>query len=387
MSALSNKSSSHRRCVEATLPFSAVAQRLQIGREGIIYNLKKIAEESGCSISTVSRVINGKGKISKATIERVMKIAQEHNYVPNQVARSLKNSKTNTIGVIVPDIRDYFYMFIKAADSIFFDAGYSILLADSDENPEKEDAYIKLMYEKRVDGLILATVSENHEALDMYFRSSVPVIFIDNLPNIDPAYEDCVILDNSRASAMAIEAFVKEGHTRIAIISGNERETTGMERVQGYIRSMERHGLEVNPQLMKKGNFQDAGGYSCMKELIRNREREPFTAVYVSSYKMTCGALRAIKEDGLKIPQDMAVIGFDFIDNTGLMSPAITTIVQPIENIGSIVARRLLARIKAGEETGQGEQIKDIAQKIILSPDILMGESSRLVRSKVCMVE
>lgn len=345
----------------------------------MVYNLKKIAEESGCSISTVSRVINGKGKISEATKKKVMKIAQEHNYVPNQVARSLKNSKTNTIGIIVPDIRDYFYMFIKAADTIFSEAGYSILLADSNENPEKEEAYIKLMYEKRVDGLILATVSDHHEALEMYFRSSVPVIFIDNLPNIAPAYEDCVILDNSRASAMAVETFIRDGHRKIAIISGNERETTGLERVQGYIRTMEKHGLPVNPQLMKMGNYQEIGGYNCMKELLENWESEPFTAVYVSSYKMTCGALRAIKDKGLKIPDDLALIGFDFIDNTGLISPTITTITQPIESIGNIVAKRLLARIKTNEEAEQGEQIKDIAQKIILSPEILEGESSRLI--------
>lgn len=343
----------------------------------MVYNLKEIAKESGCSISTVSRVINGKGKISEATKERVMKVAREHNYVPNQVARSLKKSKTNTIGIIVPDIRDYFYMFIKAADSIFFEAGYSILVADSNENPEKEDAYIKLMYEKRVDGLILATVSEKHEVLNMYFQSGVPVIFIDNLPNINPAFEDCVILDNSRASMMAIDSFVKEGHKKIAIISGNERETTGMERVQGYIRGMESHGLSVNKQLMKMGSFQEIGGYNCMRELLLNRDKAPFTAVYVSSYKMTCGALRAIKDMGLKIPTDIALIGFDFVDNTGLMSPTITTIVQPIESIGGIVAKRLLARIKTEEETERGEQIKDIAQKIVLSPEIVEGESSK----------
>lgn len=342
------------------------------------YNLKKIAEESGCSIATVSRVINGKGRISKATKEKVMKIAKEHNYVPNQVARSLKNSRTNTIGIIVPDIRDYFYMFIKAVDAIFFETGYSILLADSNEDPEKEEAYIKLMYEKRVDGLILATVSDHHEGLDMFFKSSVPVIFIDNLPNVDPAYEDCVVLDNNRASAMAVECFIKEGHEKIAIISGNENETTGMERIWGYMKCMERHGLSVDPRLMKKGNFQEIGGYNCMKELLRDRDSVPFTAVYVSSYKMTCGALRAIRETGLRIPQDVALIGFDFIDNTGLISPKITTITQPIENIGKIVAKRLLARIKTGEEAEYGEQIKDIAQKIIVSPEIIEGESSKL---------
>lgn len=343
------------------------------------YNLKKIAEESGCSISTVSRVINGKGRISEATKQKIMRIAKEHDYVPNQIARSLKNSKTNTIGIIVPDIRDYFYMFIKAADTIFSDAGYSILLADSDENAEKEEKYINLMYEKRVDGLILATVSDRQEALERYFRNSVPVIFIDNLPHVDPAYEDCVLLDNGRASAMAVECFIKEGHEKIAIIAGNERETTGMERIRGYRQSMEEHGLEVRPELLKLGHFQEKGGYCCMKELLDNNEREPFTAVYVSSYKMTCGALRAICEAGLRIPEQIAVIGFDFMDTTGLISPTITTIVQPIESIGSIVAKRLLERIRTSEESDQGEQIKDIAQKIILSPEILEGESSKRI--------
>lgn len=343
------------------------------------YNLKKIAEESGCSISTVSRVINGKGRISEATKEKVLKIAREHDYVPNQIARSLKNSKTNTIGIIVPDIRDYFYMFIKAADAIFSEAGYSILLADSNENAEKEEAYIKLMYEKRVDGLILATVSENQDALSRYFKNAVPVIFIDNLPNIDPAYEDCVILDNSRASDMAVECFIKEGHEKIAIIAGNERETTGMERISGYKRSMEKNGFIVNPSLVKKGDYQETGGYGCMKELLKEREEHPFTAVYVSSYKMTCGALRAIREAGLRIPEDIAVIGFDFVDNTGWISPTITTIMQPIENIGDIVAKRMLERIKMAEDSEQGEQLKDIAQKIVLSPEIFEGESSRRI--------
>ena len=345
----------------------------------MIYNLKKIAEESGYSVSTVSRVINGKGKISQGTREQILKIAKEHNYVPNQVARSLKSSKTHTIGVIVPDIKDYFTLLIKAVDAVFSDAGYSILLADSHEDPQKEDSYIRLMYEKRVDGLILATVSGNQDALKMYFSSSVPVIFIDNLPNVEAAYEDCVLLDNSRASAMAVECLWKEGHKRIAFISGNELETTDMERTQGYISTIEKYGLEVDPQLMKKVNYEEKGGYDCMKELIANRERAPFSAVYVSSCKMSHGALRAIKEEGLKIPDDIAVIAFDFIDTTGMISPTITTIVQPTEHIGNIVAKRMLARIRMGQEMVKGGQIKDIAQKIILAPELLMGESSRYV--------
>lgn len=335
------------------------------------YSLKKIAEESGYSISTVSRVINGKGRISQKTKDEILKIAKEHHYVPNQVARSLKNSKTNTIGIIVPDIRDYFNLVIKAADNVFSREGYSILLADTNEDPGKEEAYIHLMYEKRVDGLILATVAEEHEALEMYFQSGVPVIFIDNLPHVEPEYEDCVLLDNSRASALAVECLAKEGHEQIAIIAGNERETTGMERLRGFRNALEDHGLKAIPELMKKGDYQVEGGYRCMRELLEAREAHPFTAVYVSSYKMSCGALKAIREQKLRIPEDVAVVAFDFLDETGLNVPSITTITQPTESIGTIAANRMLARLRCEKET------ETIAQRILLAPALQKGDSSR----------
>lgn len=335
------------------------------------YNLKKIAEETGYSISTVSRAINGKGRISQKTKEEILNIAKEHHYVPNEVARSLKKCKTNTIGIIVPDIRDYFNMVIKAADQVFSKEGYSILLADTNEDSEKEENYIRLMYEKRVDGLVLATVSERHDILEMYFKNSVPVIFIDNLPNVDPAYEDCVLLDNSRASAMAVECLVKEGHERIAIIAGNERETTGLERIRGFRNAMEDMGKAAIPELMKLGDYQKEGGYRCMMELLKAREEIPFSAVYISSYKMSCGALRAICEMGLRIPDDIAVVAFDFIDETGLNVPQITTVTQPAESIGTIVANRMLSRIC------KGDMIENVAQRILLAPDIRKGNSSR----------
>ena len=343
----------------------------RMGDGSLSYNLKKIAEESGYSISTVSRVINGKGRISQETKEKILKIAREHQYVPNQVARSLKNCKTNTIGIIVPDIRDYFNMVIKAADGVLSEEGYSILLADTNEDPEKEESYIQLMYEKRVDGLILATVSEKHEALEMYFHSNVPVIFIDNLPHVKPEYEDCVLLDNSRASAMAVEYLVKEGHEQIAIIAGNERETTGLERIRGFRNAMEEWGLTADKSLMKQGNYQEEGGYRCMTELIEAREKNPFTAVYVSSYKMSCGALKAIRDKKLRIPEDVAVVAFDFPDEIGLNVPQIATITQPMESIGTIVANRIMSRIKNADQ--------NIAQKILLAPELKKGDSSRKV--------
>lgn len=340
------------------------------------YDLRTIAKITGYSVSTVSRVVNGKGRVSKETREKIMSIVDQCNYVPNQIARSLKSNATNTVGIIVPDIREYFYKVIRAADAIFSKHGYSILLADSNEDPLKEEMYIKLMYEKRVDGLILATVSNELKALDIFFNNSVPVVFIDNLPNIDPAYEDCVLLDNAKASSMAISRFIEQGHRNIAIISGTETEMTGHERMDGYMRSMRMHGIEPDERLVKTGRYEEEEGYRCMTELIENRCSAQFTAVYVSSYKMSCGAFKAIKEKGLRIPDDVAVIAFDFTDDTGLITPTITSVVQPIERIGRIVAERLIDRMKMAKQTGEGKE-EDIPQKIILAPGMLLGESSR----------
>lgn len=343
------------------------------------YDLKTIAKITGYSVSTVSRVVNGKGRVSKETREKIMAIVNQYNYVPNQIARSLKSNATNTVGIIVPDIREYFYKVIRAADAIFSKHGYSILLADSNEDPKKEEMYIKLMYEKRVDGLILATVSNEVQALDIFFNNGVPVLFIDNLPNIDAAYEDCVLLDNAKASSMAIDQFIEQGHSRIAIISGTETEMTGHERVDGYIRGMRRHGIEPDESLIKIGRYEEDEGYRCMTELLENRPESDFTAVYVSSYKMSCGAFKAIKEKGLKIPEDVAVIAFDFTDDTGLIMPTITSVVQPIERIGRIVAERLIGRMKVSKQTGEEPEEEDIPQKIILAPGMLLGESSRYI--------
>ncbi|MCC8026133.1 MAG: LacI family transcriptional regulator [Clostridium sp.] len=343
------------------------------------YDLKTIAKMTGYSVSTVSRVVNGKGRVSQKTRDKILEIVDEYNYVPNQIARSLKSNATNTVGIIVPDIREYFYKVIRSADAIFSKHGYSILLADSNEDPEKEEMYIKLMYEKRVDGLILATVSNEFKALDIFFNNSVPVVFIDNLPEVDGAYEDCVLLDNAKASSMAIDQFVKEGHRRIAIISGTETEMTGHERMDGYLRSMRLHGFEPDERLVKIGRYEEEEGYRCMAELLENRQEAGFTAVYVSSYKMSCGAFKAIKEKELRIPDDVAVIAFDFTDDTGLITPTITSVVQPIERIGRIVAERLIDRMKMAKQA-EDEREEDFPQKIILAPGMLLGESSRYVK-------
>lgn len=229
-------------------------------------NLKDIAQELGLSVSTVSRAINNKGYVSQATKKRVQKAVEKHQYVPNQVARSLRTQATKTVGIIVPDIGEYFAAVIKGADEVFSAHGYSIILVDSHENKEKEKEYLKLLYEKRIDGLLLATVLDDSPWFNTYINNGVPIVFFDNMPNLQQSF-NIVLLDNRKASFMAVEHLYKEGHRNIAMICGDQAETTAKERSEGYMSAMAHCGLDPNPALIKYSDYHDEAGY-------RDRQRD-----------------------------------------------------------------------------------------------------------------
>ncbi len=339
--------------------------------------LKDIADELGVSVSTVSRVANGKHNVSPSTEKLVKKALARHQYMPNQVARSLKKRSTHTIGVIVPDISDYFTTVVKGIDRVASQNGYSMILSDSNELPETEEKYLRLLFEKRIDGLVLATVSTEHKALHLYKENNVPVVYIDNLPNLDYGY-DCVLIDNRRAGYMAVSHLLSCGHRNIAIITGSKHETTGLERLEGYNEALTRFGLPVQPELIKYGNYKEDAGYSDMMELLENRENAPFTAVFVGSFKMTCGAIAALNEKGLKIPDDISLMGFDFTDKTMLIQPKITTILQPEDAIGRMVAELLISRINAIQDTEHSNIY--VPQRIMLDPILQVNNSCSIIR-------
>ena len=336
-------------------------------------SLKDIANELGISVSTVSRVVNDKYYVSPKMRVKVLTALKKHDYAPNQIARSLKTQSTKTVGIIVPDIREYFSNVIKGADSILYENGYTIILADSNESREREERYLRALYERRIDGLILATVSSNAECILPYFERKTPVVIFDNLPDLNCPY-DAVMLDNNLASRMAVDHLVECGHKRIAIICGELSETTAKERMQGYKLAMIDHGLALDDRLIKVGPFEDISGYRAMRELIERRGECDFSAVYTTSYKMTCGALRALRDMELRCPEDVALVGFDFIDESGQISPKITSIVQPIKTIGEVIARRLIVRMRQrAPEDKEGEAIP---RKVVLAPTLEKGGSS-----------
>ena len=327
--------------------------------------LKDVAEKLNISVSTVSRVVNNKSYVNPRTREKVLKALGELSYSPNQVARSLKNKSTNTVGIVVPDIsEDFFSHVIKGIDYILSHNGYSIILCDTGEKTEKEELYLNLLIEKQIDGLILATVSKKHLLVQNIIDKGLPVIFIDNLPKLKNSY-DSVIIDNTKASHMAVEHLIKLGHRCIGIITGKQDETTGYDRLLGYKKALQDNNIKIDESLITIGDFKEKSGYDSMKVLLdKNRS---ITAVYVASSKMTYGAIKAITERGFRIPEDIALVGFDIHDPSGLITPSITTIIQPEENIGKAAAELMLKKLNEN-----GEKFN---QKIVLEPNILIRDS------------
>lgn len=341
-------------------------------------NLKAIAEELNLSISTVSRAINNTGRISAETRRLVMDSVRKHNYTPNHVAQSLRQKKTNMVGLIVPDIGDYFSSVIKGIESELSANNYSMILADSHENPYKEANYIKLMYQSQVDGLILATVSDDFRWTQMYQSNNIPIVFFDNEP--DSLECNKVVLNNIKAIEIAVDHLVKLKHKDIALICGNTKESTARFRRDGFIKALKKHNLEVDYNLIREGLYYLDVGYSSMEDLIMSRNEHPFTAVIASTYRLSCSAIHAIKDYGFSYPKDFSFIGFDMEDSDRLFSPSITSVLQPGEQIGKLLVHKLFRAID-GYLLDPEEELEENSMISFVDPIIKLGESTALIKS------
>jgi DNA-binding LacI/PurR family transcriptional regulator len=333
--------------------------------------LKDIAEKLNLSVATVSRAINNKEYVKEETRERVLQALKEYNYVPNEIARSLKLQSSKTVAVIVPDICETFFgKIIKGIERTIAHREYSIIVADTDEKKENEKRYLDMFFQKRIDALVFATVDLSGDYVKNYF-SSYPIVFIDNIPELKDV--DCVAIDNVKASHMAVEYLIERGHKEIAVIIGSVKETTGYARREGYLNTLKRHHIPVDSDLIQYGNYKEDSGFQCMETLIKQREEHPFSAVYVTCEMMTFGAIKAIYASGLRIPEDISLVGFDIQDKAKLIFPTITTVRQPESVIGRKVGELLLKRLD------EKDLEKRNSEKILLDPYMEEGESVKRI--------
>lgn len=307
--------------------------------------IKDIARESGVSIATVSRALRNRGYASREVKERVLAAAKKLNYQPNAVARSLKNHRTNTIGVIIPDISNPYFMKIsKGIEDTIHDSGYNLIFVSGDEKRNKEREMLQVLLEKRVDALVLATSGENEEMINKIKKSGVPIILIDRKIK-DPSIEhDLVEEDNICAAYQLTLYLIQQGHTKIGVVNGSFKVSTGIERYMGYKRAIKEHGIEENPELIFNGNFSEDDGAKAIDHFFSLAEKP--TAIISFNNTMTVGAILQIKRTGYSIPDDIVVASYGEVEASELLSSlGIVSIHQSPYEMGVRTGQIILDRL------------------------------------------
>lgn len=335
-----------------------------------VTNIKDLAERVGLSVTTVSRVLNGKSdeyRISSETRTKVIDAAREFHYSPNRIARGLKLEKTETIGLIIPDISNPFFSSIaKIIELESRRFGYSLILCDSQDDITTENELINLMAERKVDGIILAPVGVNGSHIQGLLQRNIPIVVIDRyFPGTRIPY---ITTDNYKGAFMATEHFILNGHRRIACIQGLKGITSSTERVNGYKDALKKHKIPVNKNLVCGNDFGEENGY--LQTLLLLNRKEPPTAIFALGNLISLGVLRAIYEKGLTIPEDISVITFDEQPYSAYLRSPMTTIEQPREKIAKMAVNLLFEAIQSGN--GVDDQIA-----INLEPRIIYRDSVR----------
>lgn len=326
--------------------------------------MKDVARLAGVSTSTVSHVINNNRFVSDAIRDKVTAAIDSLNYAPSALARSLKLNQTRTIGMLLTASSNPFYSeVVRGVERSCYERGYSLILCNTDGDAERMNRSMETLLQKRVDGLLLMC-TENHrpsqDALSRY--PSVPIVMMDWAPF--GAAND-VIQDNALlGGVMATDYLISQGYQRIACITGPLDKTTAVQRLDGYRQAMKTAGLPVLPGYEVMGDFEFSSGLPAMEKLLSLPQRPQ--AVFASNDAMAVGAYQALYNEGLRVPQDIAVIGYDDIHLAQFMTPPLTTIHQPKDSLGELAIDALLHRLKEPEAE---------PQVLVLTPELVVRGS------------
>lgn len=323
-----------------------------------------IAEKANVSISTVSRVFNNNPSVSKKTRRKVQKVIDEMNYVPSAIARSLVSKSSKTIGLIVSDVTNPFFTdTIDGVESVLSAQGYTVLLCDTRYSFERENKYISQMFERRVDGIIIFSAYAKDEDLIKKTKRILPLV------SVQSTFKgvDCINTTDEDGAFEAVDYLIKLGHRNIAFLVYDYDNSTITNRMKGYLKAHKVNQIPVNKNYIVKSKFSPNVGYYMTIELL---EKFPeVTAIFAYNDVIAIGAYMAINQKGLKIPDDISIIGYDDIEMASIISPRLTTVAQPFYDMGKTAAELIIKRIK--EDTSSTPQV------ILLPTKLIIRESTR----------
>ncbi len=304
--------------------------------------IKRIAELANVSSATVSKIINGKDKhISEATRQKVLGIIEREGYIPNGIAKSLKMKRTKTIGIIMPDVMNLFFSEIaRGAEDAAERKGYSVILCNSDNKQSKEEKYIQILQEKMVDGIILtASESSISKSLD---RCNTPMVLVDRDIASDKKVGR-IVVNNEEGAYNATNFLIKKGCKNIGFISADSKTKLSAARLRGYEKALIDNGLKIDKEKIFLQNYTIESGYQGTMALLMQTEID---GVYCGNDLIAIGAIKALKEKNIKIPEEVKIIGFDDISISQYIDPPLTTIKQPIYQMGEEAVEMLISMIE-----------------------------------------
>lgn len=336
---------------------------------------KDIAQKTGVSLSTVSRILNNSGYVKRETKELVLKTVQELGLESDFVSKRASKHKNEIIGVVIPDITNPFFgEVIKGINKVADSEKLNFILCDTDENVDKEIRYLEMLKEQNIKGLIITPATDQNEFnrnhLVQLDNMGVPIVLLDR--DIKYSHFDAVFLDSIKGAYEAVEALIKEGHEKIAIIAGPITSKPGRDRVSGYQKALGMNNIQEDNKYMLYGDFKLESGYNLTKDIMNMKE--PPSAIFVSNNMMTIGCIKALFEMNLKIPEDIAIVGFDDVDMFNVMNLNISAVSRPTTLMGEEAMNILMERLNSKE--GDNRTIK----KVILPPCLILRGSEKYIK-------
>jgi LacI family transcriptional regulator len=309
--------------------------------------LREVARRAGVHAGTASRALNPQTRslVNPATASKVIAAAEELGYRPNPMARGLKTNRSFTIGVLVPDLTNpLFPPIVRGIEDELATEGYTALLANSDNDREKERLHFETMKDRQVEGFIMATAELDHPLIEDAIAADAPIVLVNR--TVDSSRAFAVINDDRKGTALAVDHLVELGHTRIAHIVGPERYSTGKTRYRGFIEAMKAAGLKADRALIRfTKTFVESEGARVFKQLLDDDSRE-FTAVVAGNDLLALGCYDVLREAGLSCPRDLSIVGFNDIPFLDKLQPPLTTVRIPHYELGTRAAALVLKRLR-----------------------------------------